>query len=559
MLFFEIIFKIFLLIILIHFNKKNYPKFYLLKGKPYKMKDIQDLTLKEKIGQLLFIGFKEPNLTEEVRNMIREYKIDNFVLFLRNIKNKEQLEQLTRDIHEEVINSTGIMPFIAIDQEGGNNIRIMDKSTFYPGPMTIASTNIDNAKIIGHMMGKHLLSLGINMNFAPSLDVNNNPKNQIICIRSYSDKPEIVSKYGLELIKGMQEEGIIATAKHFPGHGDTEIDTHLDLPVLNFTKERLYNIELKPFKDAIDNGIKSIMAAHIIFREVDKENPATISKDIMKGILRDEFNFKGLIISDCMEMKAISDKITTPIGVAKGLKAGLDFALVCHTKKRQIDSVLKIKEEIDNNVLTVEEIDEKIKRILKYKKEVYDVMKNKFFNNEKNMEVFKDEKISLILQNIVDSSLTFVHGKKLEIKGKTLVYWCQLSATNIAEDIISSNSINNMLNKEIPSIDTIEYKAKKYNKEIIDKSKEYDTVIFLSFNAFKFESQVKMINEINQICSNFFVISMRNPYDYLKIDENINYYTLYESTPNAQRTIVKFLKGEIDANGHLPIDLNHNI
>ena len=94
---------------------------------------------------------------------------------------------------------------------------------------------------------------------------------------------------------------------------------------------------------------------------------------------------------------------------------------------------------------------------------------------------------------------------------------------------------------------------------VIDKSKEYDTVIFLSFNAFKFESQVKMINEINQICSNFFVISMRNPYDYLKIDENINYYTLYESTPNAQRTIVKFLKGEIDANGHLPIDLNHNI
>ena len=481
-------------------------------------------------------------------------------LFLRNIENKEQLEKLTHDIHEEVINSTGIIPFIAIDQEGGNNIRIMDKSTFYPGPMTLSSTdNIENAKIIGHLMGKHLLSLGINMNFAPSLDINNNPKNPIIGIRSYSDKPEIVSKYGIELIKAMQDEGIIATAKHFPGHGDTESDSHLGLPVLNFTKERLYNMELKPFKDAVDNGVKNIMSAHIVFRAVDKENPATISKDIMKGILRDELNYKGLITSDCMEMKAISEGITTPIGVVRGLKAGIDLALVCHTKKRQIDSALKIKEEIDNNVLTMEEIDEKIKRILKYKKEVYDIMKNKFFNNEKNMDIFKDEKTEQILQNIVDSSLTFVHGKKLEIKGKTLIYWCQQSASTIAEDVLNTDSIEDLLNKEIPSIVTLQYNADKYDKELIDKSKDYDTVIFLSFNAYKFPEQDRMINEINEMCNNFFVISMRNPYDYLKIDEKINYYTLYESTPNAIRTIVKFLKGEIEASGHLPINLNHNI
>jgi beta-N-acetylhexosaminidase len=114
-----------------------------------------------------------------------------------------QLEKLSRDIYEEVINSTRIMPFIAIDQEGGNNLRIMEKSTFYPGPMSISATNINNAKKIGHLMGKHLLHLGINMNLAPSLDINNNPKNPIIGIRSFSDKPEIVSKYGIELIKGI--------------------------------------------------------------------------------------------------------------------------------------------------------------------------------------------------------------------------------------------------------------------------------------------------------------------------------------------------------------------
>ena len=133
-------------------------------------------------------------------NIMFDYKFGNFILFTRNIVDLSQLEKLTRDIHEEVMNSIGIMPFIAIDQEGGTVVRIMHKSTFYPGSMTLAATDLSNAEIVGHMMGKHLISLGINMNFAPVLDINNNPKNPIIGIRSYSDKPEIVSKYGIELI-----------------------------------------------------------------------------------------------------------------------------------------------------------------------------------------------------------------------------------------------------------------------------------------------------------------------------------------------------------------------
>ena len=128
-----------------------------------KMKDIKDLTLEEKLGQLLVIGFHEPILNDEIRFLIRKYKFGNFILFARNIIDITQLEKLTRDIHEEVMNSIGIMPFIAIDQEGGNTVRIMDKSTFYPGSMTLAATDLSNAEIIGHMMGKHLISLGINM------------------------------------------------------------------------------------------------------------------------------------------------------------------------------------------------------------------------------------------------------------------------------------------------------------------------------------------------------------------------------------------------------------
>ena len=164
-----------------------------------------ELTLEEKKGQLFIISVRGEHLTNDIKALIRKYKLGNFIIFSPNVKNIKQLEKLTGEIYKVII-ETGIMPFISIDQEGGNTLKIKDETTFYPWHMTISSTNVENAKIIGHMMGQHLISLGINMNFAPLLDINNNPKNPIIGIRSFSDKPEIVSKYGIEMIKGMQEE-----------------------------------------------------------------------------------------------------------------------------------------------------------------------------------------------------------------------------------------------------------------------------------------------------------------------------------------------------------------
>ena len=552
-------FKIFLTIILFRtlniYRLSKLVEFFHLSQDPFKMKDLKDLSLQEKIGQLFIIRVKGLELTDETKKMIREDKIGNFVIFANNYQNITQISKLIDDIYQEVISSTGIMPFIAIDQEGGNTVRIKDKSTYYPGPMTISATELSNAKEIGHMMGKHLISLGININFAPLLDINNNPENPVINTRSFSDQIDIVNKYGLEMIKAMQEEGIIASGKHFPGHGDTEVDSHLGLPILNFDKKRIYSMELKPFKEAINFGVKNIMTAHIIFKEIDKENPATISKEIMTGILRKELNYNGLITSDSMDMKAISNGITTPVGVVKGLKAGID--IVCVLKKKSIyDSLDKVKQAINDDFFTMEEIDEKVKRILKHKKELYSEMKYKYFKNKKKLEIFKDNKYEKKIQNIVDSSLTFVNGKKLIIKGKTVVYWCQQLPYHNAEDI-KSEDLSALFKKEIPIIDTLEYMQNVYSQELIDKSQDYETVIFLSFNAFHYPNQVIMINNLNKICNNFFVISMRNPYDYLKLDKNINYYTLYESTPNSKRTIIKFLKGEIEAKGKLPIILNH--
>lgn len=519
------------------------------------MKKLEEMNLQEKLGQLLIIGFHEPIITDELKKLIQEYKFGNFILFARNIKSLEQLEQLTRSLHEIVMEATGVMPFIAIDQEGGMVTRIMSKQTFYPGSMSLAATSLNNANEVGHLMGKHLLSLGINMNFAPSLDVNNNPKNPVIGVRSYSDDPDTVSSFGCEIIEGMQEEGLIATAKHFPGHGDVEIDSHLGLPVLSFDKDRLDAIELKPFKAAIASGVKNIMGAHIVFKAYDNENPATISKNVLQNLLRGKLKYKGLITSDCMEMKAISENMTTPVGVAAGIVAGLDMACVCHTKERQIDSLKMIKQAIDDELITIEEIDEKVNRILKYKNQVYKAMSKPFFKNKAPLDIFKDKKQIKLLEDMVAQSLTHVSGKSLEIKGKTLLLGCKPFAATIAEDKVNDNSIIDLVNKNIKDIDTLEYKVNEFSKDIIEKASLYDTVIFTSYNAYTNPFQAKLINELNLVCDNFYVISMRNPYDYLALEGRINYYTMYECTPNSNNAIVRFLKGEIRARGKLPIKL----
>ena len=521
------------------------------------MKKLEEMTLQEKLGQLLIIGFEEPYLTDDLKAMIKEYKFGNFILFTRNIENLKQLESLCRELHEVVMEATGVMPFISIDQEGGTVVRIMHKAAFYPGSMTLAATNSANAYEVGKMMGAHLLSLGINMNLAPSLDVNNNPKNPVIGIRSYSDDPGIVSEFGTKIIDGMQSSGLIATAKHFPGHGDVDVDSHLGLPVLPYDLKRLEEIELKPFKEAINAGVKNIMSAHIVFKAIDEENPATLSKAILQGLLRDKLKYKGLITSDCMEMNAIADTMTTPVGVAAGIVAGIDLACVCHTKERQIDSLKMIKQAIDDNLITNEEIDEKIERILKYKNQVYKVMNKAFFKNRAPLDVFKDNKQVKFIQNVVDSSVTHVSGKKLELKGKTILLGCKPSAFNCAEDVIDEGSILDLV-KDIKNIDAFEYVDNEYSKELIDKALAYDTILFASFNAFSNPKQAKMINELNRCHNNVYILSTRNPYDYLVLEGDVNYYTVYECTPNSNRSLVKLIKGEIEAKGKLPVKLERH-
>lgn len=518
------------------------------------MKKINEMTLKEKLGQLLIIGFDGYDYNDHIKTMIEEYHVGNVILFTRNIKNLEQLSNLNHKLHEEITKKTGIMPFIAIDQEGGIVTRIMDGATFCPGAMTIAATNVENSRIIGEIMGEELTRLGINVNLAPVLDVNNNPKNPVIGVRSYGDNPETVSQFGLNYINGLQSKGIIATAKHFPGHGDVEVDSHLGLPIVNHDKKRLNEIELYPFKQALGT-VDAIMSAHILFNAYEEDGlPATLSSKVLTDLLRKELGYQGLIISDCMEMKAIDDLYTTAVGVVMGIAAGLDMACISHTMEKQINALKLLEEAVNEGKITVEQIDEKVNRILKYKAKVSSVIEKNFLNNPKALTYFDDEKNKVIAQAIVDQSLTLVKGQRFMLTDKTLLLATTPYATTIAEDKLDPRNIIDMVKNEIPELDAMKMPMNEVSEEILQAVDNYDTIFICSYNANINDKQAKMINLIKAKGKRVFVLSTRNPYDLLALDVN-NFASLYEYTPNSVRTIIKYIKGEIAPSGKLPVKL----
>lgn len=528
------------------------------------MKKISEMTLQEKIGQLLIVGFDGYEVNDELIDVVRRYKAGNIILFTRNIKNIEQLYKLNKDIHELVIKETGIMPLVSIDQEGGMVTRIMNGATFCPGNMTLATGKPEDAYVDGVIMGEELRALGINMNLAPSLDVNNNPLNPVIGVRSYGDNPEKVGEFGLNYIRGLQSTGVIATSKHFPGHGDTNSDSHKALPIVPHSKERLHAVELVPFKKVM-NETKAIMSAHIFFEAYEKEQvPGTLSRNVITGLLREELGYKGLIVSDCMEMKAIDDTFTTPQGVLMGLLAGLDQAMVSHTYEQEVAAFEVVNKAVADGVLTMDMIEEKLERIMKAKEESYELMNNYFYNTtfEEAKNIIVNAEHKKFAERIVDDSLTLVKGENFYLNKKSLIVATEPFATTIAEDTLDVNSISAAIKQSGLDVDVFSIKAgvdDETVKEIVAKSKQYEQVLVCTYNATVFTRQAELVNELSKCVQNLYVLSTRNPYDILKFKQVKNYLCLYEYSPNSVKTIVKYLKGEVSPKGKLPISLEEGI
>jgi beta-N-acetylhexosaminidase len=328
------------------------------------------VALRKKVGQLFMVGFDALEANEHITRMIREQHIGGVILFRRNVHTPEQLSALTRQLQEINAEVSDEPLLIAIDQEGGMVMRIEQGVTPLPSAMAFQETgSVDDCEALSFVNGDELRQIGINMNLAPVLDVNNNPLNPVIGVRAFGEDADTVSKYGVAAMQGMRRAGVIATGKHFPGHGDTSTDTHYDLASVPHDLARLHAVELAPFKAAIDAGIDAIMTAHVMFPaiEPDPAIPATLSKAVLTDLLRKQMGFNGTVISDCLEMAAISEGIGVAKGAIATLQAGADIVLVSHRPERQLAAIEAVLQAVESGELAMAQIDEAVARVSRLK------------------------------------------------------------------------------------------------------------------------------------------------------------------------------------------------
>ena len=342
-----------------------------------RVRNVANKDLYREVGQLIFMGISLPQLQAEESKVIQQIQPTGVIYFRRNVSNPTQLTELSKSIYR----LCETLPLIGIDQEGGRVARLSDPFTIFPGNHHLGKA-FHQTKKDSHTrsqataMAKELRAVGINLNFTPVADIDTNPKNPIIGTRAYSSDPKAVAKLVSATVKAYREQKIISCAKHFPGHGDSDADSHLVLPTIDISRKMLIERELVPFQAAIRAGVPTMMTAHVIYPKIDKVT-ATLSKKIIQGILRKKMGFKGVLMSDDMEMSAIASSMSIPEASVEALQAGVDMLLVCKSLELAQQVHEKIIQSLETKKLSKKRFLEALQRISKLKKTYLD---RKFFD-----------------------------------------------------------------------------------------------------------------------------------------------------------------------------------
>lgn len=537
---------------------------------------MNELSLRKNIGQLMVFGFKAnsaADASEEIKDFIRNDHVGGIIFFGRNIGSPKEILKLTTELQHEAKKSGQESPLlICIDQENGVVRRLGEGTTVFPGAMLLGATHDSkNAYTMGLGTGKELKGLGINWNLAPTVDVNNNPLNPVIGVRSYGEDPAFVSEFGQAAMKGMQAAGVITTLKHFPGHGDTDLDSHLELPTITHDNKRLEEVELLPFKQCIAEGADTIMSAHVYFPAIEKKEgvPATLSKNVITGLLREKLGFQGVITTDCMEMKAIADTIGTARGAVEAIKAGIDLIMVSHLPDIQKDTIEEIVQAVQSGEIEESVIDEAYERVKR--------LKAKYLSWDDISPDQESVQVSAVVgceehqqqaEEVFRQGITIVKDKQNILplssskEHRVLVIFPTNSYLTLVEDKrYSSNTLGAVIQEVHSSAEREMLSDQPTEQEIskiMERAKLFDTIIVGTLTASRSNKQLQLIEGLNKLGKQLVVIAMRSPYDLNYLPDISVYVATYEFTTPALRMAVKALYGKESVSGKLPVTIPNN-
>lgn len=534
---------------------------------------ISYMTVSEQVGQMLMPDIRQWNgkvtttVNEGLKSSIHNQDLGGLILFDKNIVDTRQVTTFTHNLQMEA----GDIPmFLGIDQEGGV-IKRIPGGTNLPGQMALGATGDSAlAEAAGQLTGEELKALGLNINFAPVLDINSNPDNPIIGMRSFSSDADLVTRLGLATITGLRQSGVIAAVKHFPGHGDTMVDSHLGLPVLTHNRERLDSVELKPFQAAIENGVEMIMTAHIAFPAIDNEQvtslkdgqrvpvPATLSKKVLNGLLREELGYEGIIISDAFTMDGIAEHFGEDQAVERAVNAGVDIILMPQNSAAAHQTLVNA---VKNGTIPIDTIHASVERILELKAKygLFERSESLTSKLAKLNQVIGSQAHREVEREIAERAVTLLasrDGKRpdsLQQGDRVVIVAAEEEQAKQLERQLKQASNNLSLKTDIALI------GQTQTKETVAKA---DYVILASYqfrnvaSQFGWSAYQTLINEMNTRNQRYTLLSLGNPYEtiYLKnIRSGLAVYGKQE--PNTEAGI-NVLLGHQEATGKLPVNTN---
>lgn len=528
------------------------------------MTSLHNMTLKEKIGQLFMFGFVGTDVTEDVAEMLEHEKIGSVCLFPRNIETPAQVKKLNQALQKTADRSGHSVPLIiSADQENGIVRRLKTGVTALPGSMLLGAIDeADATEQVSHATAKELRALGVNMNLAPVVDVNNNPANPVIGVRSFGERAKHVAKHGRAFIEGHRDAGVMTCPKHFPGHGDTSVDSHKALPENKRSLPELEGVELVPFSRLIESDTAdAVMTGHIHFSELDTEPvPSSLSKNVTTHLLREKMGYQGVIITDSLEMNAIQDSIGMVEGVVQAFKAGADILLVAHTRSLQAQAVERMEDAVKKGEIPEADIDRSVSRILRLK-EAY--INNDPAYDEENVPSFVGGADHQTLARAqYDRGVTCVQGGgmlPLEVSPESAVLAITVRMEMQAE-------IEEKQRREKGLADAIaDYHTHVYDwtisptemdiGAICETAQHAGAVVVGTDNAYGFPSQVQLIEKLAENDVPLIVIALRGPYDLACLPEVEAMIATYEPSYPAIESAVGTLFGAIEPEGRLPVTL----
>ncbi len=510
------------------------------------------LTLEQKIGQLMIIGFDGTEADSGLLEMISKYHVGGVILFARNVRSAQQVAELTNKLQRTAIESGNPGLFIAIDQEGGRVARLTEDTGFteFPSAMAIGATaDPENAYRMASAMAAEMRAVGINVDFAPDLDVDNNATNPVIGTRSFSSDPSKVAAFGIAFGRGLQESGILAFGKHFPGHGDTGTDSHIALPLVSHDRARLDQIELVPFKAVIAENFAGIMSAHVTFPAIDPNPsmPATLSHAVLTGLLREELGFKGLIATDSLEMAALAaNGYPPPVGATLAFAAGADLLLFNRDHAMHKQAFANLMRSVEEGKVSQEQLDSSVRRILEAK-EKFGIL---------NPVLVADPAIA------GESTATAEHhALALELSRKAITLLKDDSShlplrsgePLLVIETTAASGLGTLLGAR-----TLEIKNDPDASAItaaLGMARDRRKVIVTTTDASFYAGQVKLVTELVAKNPNIILVSVRTPYDISVLSTVPTVLAAYGGNLPALQAIRDVLMGNSEASGVLPVTL----